>query len=57
MADPKPDRRDVDKAEETPCGLIVAGSNAAGVFQLVETPFDQVASLVELAVDPDAHFE
>ena len=47
MAQPKADRRDVDEAEEALCSLVVTGGDTAGVFQLVEAPFDQVAQPVE----------
>lgn len=55
MAEPKPDRSDVDEAEEALCGFVVAGRNAAGVFQLVEASFDQVAQTIQGPVDADAH--
>ena len=55
MTEPKTDRRDVDEAQETLCGLVIAGSDTAGVFQLVETLLDHVAQPVEGTVDTDAH--
>lgn len=55
MAEPKAYRRDVDEAEEALCGFVVAGRNAAGVFQLVEASFDQVAQTIQGPVDADAH--
>lgn len=54
MAEPEADRCDVDEAEEAFCGLVVTGSDAAGVLQFVEAPLDEVAEPVELAVDGHA---
>lgn len=43
MTRPEPDRRDVDEAQENLGSLVVASSDATGVLQGVEAPFDQVA--------------
>ena len=50
MAEPETDRRDVDEAQEALGGLVVAGGDAAGVFQPVEAAFDEVAQPVEGAI-------
>ena len=46
MAHPKAYRRDVDASQEALRGLVVTGGDTAGVLQLVEAPFDQVAQSV-----------
>lgn len=46
MAHPKAYRRDVDEAQEALRSFVVAGGDAAGVLQLVEAPFYQVAQSV-----------
>lgn len=54
MTEPETDRRDVDEAQEALGSLVVAGGDTAGVLQLVETPFDQVAQTIQGPVDADA---
>ena len=54
MAEPETDGGDVDEGKEALGGLVVAGGDAAGVLQLVETPFDEVAQPVEGAIDGHA---
>lgn len=54
MTQPKTDRRDVDEAQEALDSLVVAGGDTAGVLQLVEAPFDQVAQTIQGSVDADA---
>lgn len=43
MAEPEPDAGDVDEAEETVCGFVVAGCQAATVLEFVEAAFVHVA--------------
>ena len=47
MAGPEADRDDVDEAQEALCGFVLAGSNAAGVLELVEASLDEVAQSVK----------
>lgn len=56
MAQPEADRCDVDEPEEALGGFVVTGSDASGVLQFVEAPFDEVLEPVELAVDGHAQF-
>ena len=56
MADPKPDRRDVDEAKEALRSLVVTGGDTAGVLQLVEAPFDKVSKTIQGPVDCSALF-
>ena len=55
MAEPEPDAGDVDEAEEAFGGFVVAGCQAAAVFQLVEAAFGHVAQGVDGHVDNLAH--
>ena len=55
MAKPEPDAGDVDEAEETVCGFVVAYCQAATVLELVETTLDHVAQGVDGHVDDLAH--
>ena len=50
MTQPEADGRDVDETQEAFGGLVVAGGDAAGVFQPVEAAFDEVAQPVEGAI-------
>ena len=50
MAQPESDGRDVDEAQEALGGLVVAGGDAAGVFERVEAALDEVAKPVEGAI-------
>lgn len=54
MAEPEADGRDVYEALEAFGGLVVAGSAAAGIFELVEAALHQVAQPVEGAVHGNA---
>ena len=54
MAEPKPDRRDVDEAQEAFGRLVVTGGDPAGILELVEAAFDQIAQPVEGAIHADA---
>lgn len=56
MAEPQPDRRDVDEAQEALGGFIVSCCDAASIFELVEAAFNQVAQLVERAIHAYARF-
>lgn len=47
MARSEADRRYVDEAQEALRSLVVAGSDEAGVLQLFEAPFDQVAQTTQ----------
>jgi hypothetical protein len=42
MAYPEADRCDFDEGEEAFGGLVIAGCDAASVFQFVEAPLDEV---------------
>lgn len=55
MAEPEPDAGDVDEAEEAFGGFVVAGCQAAAVFQLVEAALDHVAQGIDGHVDSLAH--
>ncbi len=55
MAKPEPDTGDVDEAEETVCGFVVAGCQAATVLEFVEAPFDHVVQGIDRHVDHLAH--
>lgn len=50
MVEPEADRRHVDEAQEALGGLVVAGGNAVGVLELVESALDKVAQPVERAI-------
>jgi len=54
MAEPKPDRRDVDEAQETLRGLVITGGDPAGILEPVEAAFDQVTQPVERLIHADA---
>jgi hypothetical protein len=47
MAHPEAHRRYVDETQEALRSLVVAGSDEAGVLQLFEEPFDQVAQTMQ----------
>jgi hypothetical protein len=54
MAKPEADRGDVDEAQEALRGFVVAGGDAAGVFELVEASLDEVALPVKATVHSHA---
>jgi hypothetical protein len=54
MAEPEADRCDVDEAQEALGGLVVACGHPAGVLELVEAAFDEVAQSVKGAVHGQA---
>ena len=49
------DGRDVYKTKEALGGFVVAGGDAAGVLELVETAPDQVAQGIQGMIDTDPH--
>lgn len=51
MTNPQADRRDVDKAEEAFSCLVVAGRDMPGVLEPVEAAFDQIAQVIQRAID------
>jgi len=55
MAHPEPDGCDVAEPEVTFCSFVIPGSNAAGVLELIETPFDQVSQSIQPMIHADAH--
>ena len=56
MAEPEADCGDVDEAQETFGGFVVACRDTAGVFELAEAPLTHVALPVEFVIDTHAHF-
>lgn len=56
MADPEADRCNVDEAEETLNGLVVAGCNASRVLKFVAASLDQIAQAIGSANDADTLF-
>lgn len=49
--EPNPDRCDLHESEKAVCGLVVAGGDTAGVFELVEKALDAVSEAVDGVLD------
>ncbi len=54
MVHPEPDGCDVDEPEVTFCSFVIPGGDAAGIFELIETAFDQVSQSVQPMIHTDA---
>jgi hypothetical protein len=53
---PKTDGCEIDKAMEGHGKLSVSGSEAASIFEAVETPLDAISQGIDMAVDSDLNF-
>ena len=51
LSDPESDCGDSDYGEIVPCGLLIAGCNAAELLELAEAAFDEVSLGIEVLVE------